>query len=190
MFDKETIDAARLLPVQPPEALAEQVLRHQRAHSAANRVAHDEFSAVPWESRRTMPAYWRARADARHERDQQRIASCRLALDFVEPRGWTISERRFGVQCLARGGVHDGKDMSALLRHEILDHAYCFKRDRYAAAIAAHLYEGAFAEHRARCEALAARYGLALEIPDYPSWYYPGATRFVLYIGPVGRAAS
>lgn len=85
MFDKETIEAARLLPVQPPEALAEQVLRHQRAHSAANRVVHDEFSAVPWEARRTMPAYWRARACARHERDQQRIASYRLALDFVEP---------------------------------------------------------------------------------------------------------
>lgn len=80
--------------------------------------------------------------------------------------------------------------MSALLRHELLDHAYCVKRGRYAAAIAAHLYEGEFAAHRARCEALAARYGLTLEVPDYPSWYYPGATRFVLYIGPAGHAAS
>jgi hypothetical protein len=137
-----------------------------------------------------MPAYWRARADARHERDQQRIASCRLALDFVEPRGWTISERRFGLRCLARGGVHDGSDTSALCRHQLVDHAYCFRRGRYAAAIAAHLYEGAYQAQRADCKALADGCELTLEIPDYPSWYYPGATRFVLYTGPAGRAVS
>jgi hypothetical protein len=89
---------------------------------------------------------------------------------------------------LARGiaGYADVFPDGSLSSWRALDHAEFYRtKDRKAAAIAAHLYD--FERKAEACSDLAARYGLVLELPDIPSWYLPGRTRTVLYLGPQGR---
>jgi hypothetical protein len=68
--------------------------------------------------------------------------------------------------------------------HDNLDHPFFYRRNRKAAAIAAHLYN--FPANRAACEKLALSFGLTFEVPDFPSWHYPNGTKLVVYIGPAG----
>jgi hypothetical protein len=138
----------------------------------------------------------RADAEARRLRNLAQIESCRLALDFIEPRGWRFNTAQtFDLITLSRGGVHDGRrgwgnaweHMVPGRHHDLLDHPYWFKSGKRAAAVAAHLYGR---EHVVeRCRALAARYWLDCEIPDYPSWHNDGAM-LVVYVGPAGRGVS
>jgi hypothetical protein len=94
-----------------------------------------------------------------------------------EQRGWRWARSHaFGLQTLGRGGISDGVGPrygheDGVCTHTIMDHAYWFRRNRKAAAIAAHLY--GWPHRRDVCEDAARRYGLRLEIPDFPSWYYP-----------------
>ena len=180
MYRKETIEAARKLPDQAPFAFADRITQH-RLNAYDARKAY-EASNADWRKRD-----WRLLSALRRERELERVFACRLALDFAESRGWTLSRSDFVLAALARGGVHGGYLPYPYDHHTTMDHSYYFRRNRRAAAIAAHLYEGAFLANRARCEALAAALGLTLELPDYPSWYYPGATTLVLYVGPAGR---
>ena len=66
--------------------------------------------------------------------------------------------------------------------HDQFDHPYYYRRGRHAAAIAAHLY--GWPHVRERCEATARQHGLVLEVPDFPSWWFPGQTTLVVYRCP------
>jgi hypothetical protein len=117
------------------------------------------------------------------------------AWTFGEARGWRLSRSTFGFVTLARSrrhggwrrydhqadngnGYFDGESAHAC------DHPQWYRRDRKAAAIVAHLY--GWPDCRPACEALAARYGLELLVPDLPSWWVPHRTQLIAYIGPAG----
>jgi hypothetical protein len=109
----------------------------------------------------------------------------RLAIEFGEKYGWRLSEKRFGLLALKRRSVfsmiRDDADVSDdHLPHELFDHPYFYRVDRKAVAIAAHPY----GFNKNACDDFAKRHGLKLEVPDFPSWWYPNATTLVVYIGP------
>jgi hypothetical protein len=178
MYDKDTIEAARKLPDHAPFAFVDRIAQH-RLNAYYARQEYQASNSDPQKRDRRLLNV------ERRERELERIYACRLALDFADSREWILARTDFGLATLARGGCW-GAESPALV-HDTFDHPYYFRRNRRAAAIAAHLYEGAFQANRARCEALAGRLGLTLELPDYPSWYYPGATTLVVYVGPAGR---
>jgi hypothetical protein len=163
-----------------PHALVTLMLQHAAAGREAERL---------WEETRD----WQHRARAKDAFTLESAARLRLAIDFGAARGWTLAKSGFGLRTLGTGKTHAGSRYTSLGEdadpyagnfHDECDHAYYFRRNRKAAAIAAHLYN--FPGNRAQCEALATRFGLTLETPDFPSWWNPGGTRLVLYIGPAG----
>jgi hypothetical protein len=113
-----------------------------------------------------------------------------LARRFGAERGWTLSSSAFSLRTLSRGKRHGGRYIlngDGFFEGSIadcFDHPYWFRHDGAAAAIAAHLY--GFPHNKADCEAVAAEYGLRFETPDFPSWWYPGGTTLVVYVGPAG----
>lgn len=109
------------------------------------------------------------------------------AIDFGASRGWSLSQKQFDLIALAEGKQHQGArplDMSLSMLHQCFDHPYFYRRNRKAAAIVAHLY--GWPKVRPECEKAAAMYGLTLNVPDLPSWWYDGTT-IVAYIGPAGQ---
>jgi hypothetical protein len=118
-------------------------------------------------------------------------AQHRLAVDFGASRGWTLTTKDFGLRTLAEGKQHDFGHRYTMFRrdlnpsagefHDQFDHPYHYRRQRKAAAIAAHLYN--YPANKAECEKLAAHYGLDFEVPDFASWWNPGGTTLVVYIG-------
>jgi hypothetical protein len=116
----------------------------------------------------------------------------RMAIDFGAARGWTLSRTTFGLRTLAEGKQHDGGQRYMIdghnrnpeigMFHTCFDHPYFYRRHRKAAAVAAHLY--GMPNCRRECETLAATFGLLFEVPDFPSWWNPGATTLVVYVGP------
>jgi hypothetical protein len=126
---------------------------------------------------------------------RQKAMERRLAIDFGAARGWTLSPSSFGFTTLALGKQHAGGRRSdegnGWFSGEIsscFDHPYWYRCSRKAAAIAAHLYgmPGCLKQ----CETVAARFGLTFEVPDFPSWWNPGGTTLVLYVGPVGAQSN
>ena len=113
---------------------------------------------------------------------RQRELQHRLAVDFGERRGWRLADKPFGIDALIRGKV-SGRNDWEVGPHPYFDHCSYYRLNRRAAAIAAHLYD--FTLREERCAAYADEAGLTLEIPDYPSWYYPGFSKLFVYIGPV-----
>jgi hypothetical protein len=109
-----------------------------------------------------------------------------LARRFGEQRGWTPMRlgRGFGFNTLAKGGFARRGYNDRLPDHRCMDHAYFYHRDRFATAIAAHIYN--WPNNRAACEAAAQSFGLRLEVPDFPSWHHslPGGTTLIVYVGP------
>jgi hypothetical protein len=117
------------------------------------------------------------------------IVSRAMLLLFCKQRGWTLSKRDFGLRTLGRGGCWDGMLFWDQREdtHATLDHAEWFRRDRKVAAITAHLY--GWPRVRRKCEDLARRYSVRLEVPDFPSWHFPvpNGTTLVVYAGPAGE---
>jgi hypothetical protein len=165
-----------------PNAVIEQMKRHEAAALKAEQE---------WKATRD----WRCRLTAQREFDMERAAQLRLAIDFGAARGWKLTNSDFGLRTLAEGKQHDGRQRYSMFGrhtnpsagdyHYNFDHPYYYRRDRKAAAIAAHLYN--YPNNRAACEKLAAEFGLEFEVPDFPSWWNPGATTLVVYVGPAGR---
>ena len=108
-------------------------------------------------------------------------AKRRLATEFGAERGWTLSKKRFGLLALKRATafspIRNFADARAdELPHCLFDHPYFYRTDRKAVAIAAHLYGVPD-----NLPAFAAENGIHVEKPDFVSWWYPGATKLVLY---------
>jgi hypothetical protein len=125
--------------------------------------------------------------------DRRNAIQYRLNCDFAAARGWNPSPSPFGLRTLARGTQNNGGQRYhynddnpevGQFRPQF-DHPNFFCRNRKAAAIAAHLYN--WPQVQSECQEIADHFNLSLEIPDFPSWYYPGGTTLVLYTGPAGR---
>ena len=106
----------------------------------------------------------------------------RLALLFGQRHGWHLSRSDFSPSVLARRGLFNGRGYHVdPWPRELIDHGYFYRKDRKAAAVAAHLY-GIF--DAAKCqdtEDTAALYGLRVTWPeDFPSWYLPGRTTLIV----------
>ena len=106
----------------------------------------------------------------------------RLAVLFGERHGWHLSKSAFSPSVLARGGLFNGRGYHVdPWPHELVDHGYFYRKDRMAAAVAAHLYGNFDAAKRQDTEATAALYGLRVTWPeDFPSWYLPGRTTLIV----------
>ena len=83
---------------------------------------------------------------------------------------------------LARRGLFNGRGYHVdPWPRELVDHGYFYRKDRKAAAVAAHLYGDFDAAKRKDTEATAALYGLRVTWPeDFPSWYLPGRTTLIV----------
>jgi hypothetical protein len=160
-----------------------------------DRMKQHETAAIEAERNWKASRDWRAKDTAQREFAMERAAQLRLAIDFGAGRGWKLTNSDFGLRTLAEGKQHDGGQRYSMFGrhtnpsagdyHYNFDHSYYYRRDRKAAAITAHLY--GFPSIRAACEKLAAEFGLEFEVPDFPSWWNPGATTLVVYVGPAGR---
>ena len=106
----------------------------------------------------------------------------RLAVLFGERHGWHLSKSAFSPSVLARRGLFNGRGNHAdPWPRELVDHGYFYRKDRKAAAVAAHLYGDFDAAKRHHTEAKAALCGLRVIWPeDFPSWYLPGRTTLIV----------
>ena len=106
----------------------------------------------------------------------------RLAVLFGERHGWHLSRSDFSPSVLARRGLFNGRGYHVdPWPHELVDHGYFYRKDRKAAAVAAHLYGDFDAAKRQDTEATAALHGLRATWPeDFPSWYLPGRTTLIV----------
>ena len=106
----------------------------------------------------------------------------RLAVLFGERHGWQLTRSGFSPSVLARRGLFNGRGYHVdPWPRELVDHGYFYRKDRKAAAVAAHLYGTFDAAKRQDTEATAALYGLRVTWPeDFPSWYLPGRTTLIV----------
>ena len=106
----------------------------------------------------------------------------RLAVLFGERHGWHLSKSAFSPSVLARRGLFNGRGYHVdPWPRALIDHGYFYRKDRKAAAVAAHLYGTFDAANRQDTEATAVLYGLRVTWPeDFPSWYLPGRTTLVV----------
>lgn len=119
-------------------------------------------------------------SDARYQ--DLRATRQRLAMLFGERYGWRLSKSDFSPSVLARRGLFNGRGYHVdPWPRELVDHGYFYRKDRKAAAVAAHLYGTFDAAKRQDTEATAALYGLRVTWPeDFPSWYLPGRTKLIV----------
>lgn len=115
----------------------------------------------------------------------------RLAVLFGERHGWHLSKSAFSPSVLARRGLFNGRGYHVdPWPRELVDHGYFYRKDRMAAAVAAHLYGDFDAAKRQDTEATAALYGLRVTWPeDFPSWYLPGRTTLMVCTPLAGPAS-
>ena len=106
----------------------------------------------------------------------------RLAMLFGERHGWRLSKSDFSPSVLARRGLFNGRGYHVdPWPRELVDHGYFYRKDRKAAAVAAHLYGNFDAAKRQDTMATAALYGLCVTwLEDFPSWYLPGRTTLIV----------
>ena len=106
----------------------------------------------------------------------------RLAVLFGERHGWHLSKSAFSPSVLARRGLFNGRGYHVdPWPRALIDHGYFYRKDRKAAAVAAHLYGTFDAANRQDTEATAALYRLRVTWPeDFPSWYLPGRTTLIV----------
>jgi hypothetical protein len=143
--------------------------------------------------------------EARHG-DHSRQGGCpacdthhALAVEFDRRRGWILAQHGFGIRTVAANKVWttDGDGWRAGQDHEYsalneerdlrlstptpIDHPYCYRdqgKPHRAAALVVHLDNF----DKDRIKEFAARHGVIAEFPtDFPSWWYPGSTRMVVY---------
>ena len=115
----------------------------------------------------------------------------RLAVLFGERHGWHLSKSAFSPSVLARRGLFNGRGYHVdPWPRELVDHGYFYRRDRKAAAVAAHLYGTFDAAKRQDTKATAALHGLRVTWPeDFPSWYLPGRTTLIVCTPLAGPAS-
>ncbi len=108
------------------------------------------------------------------------------ALDFAERRGWSLSPSYLSLGALMKGARHTVSRSRWVWRPREWDVTaeYSFHREFHAVAIALHLRDWPAVEPRWRA---AAKFGLTLEVSDYPAWHSPADCHLVLMIGPIGR---
>jgi hypothetical protein len=164
---------------------------YQKAAEQYRAMDHASLSALILQKMHEAAEHSRAgrQRELRISEREHSAAQRRLAIDFGEVRGWKLTDRQFDLMTLSRGKQHSGaRDYSGRHQpghhHSSFDHPYFYKRDRKAAAIVAHLYGWPSDTCRAECAEIADRYGLKIETPDFPSWWYPGGTTLVVYTGP------
>jgi hypothetical protein len=162
------------------------VVEHLKQHRAAAQEAQRQ-----WQATRDR----HCRASAQREFALEGAAQYRLAADFGAARGWQLTDAEFTLRTMAEGKQHDGRrcwrtfdrcgsNPNAGDFHDNFDHPYYYRNNRKAAAIAAHLYN--YPVNRSACERIATTFGFQLQMPDFPSWWNPGATTLVVYVGPAG----
>ena len=115
----------------------------------------------------------------------------RLAEEFAASRGWNLSDRPFGLIALKRGTLysHIGSPADVLadeLPHALFDHKGFFRTKKRAIGVAAHLYR----VDVPTIEAFVKEYGLKAETPYFPSWWWPGVTTLVVYVGDAGTSGD
>ena len=113
---------------------------------------------------------------------EEKLEAARTFGDYF---GWKLSKTSFGTKTLARNGVHGREDYhNGRLRYPYVDHAYYYRKNRRAVAIACHLYHVPDDIHE-----VAAEHGLLVGISDdkMKSWYYPGETTLVVYVAASPR---
>jgi hypothetical protein len=195
LYDKIIIAEARTLSAQSPAALVEQLNLYRVAAAAFEERSRELLESEDLQSlsERSEERRHLRRVILTH-RHMERVVACRMALDFIEPRGWVLAQRGFDLKTLASGKYYTtggGCDRIPGSYHTELDHAYLFRVvNGRAAAVGANLYGWESEDVVKRCHALAERYGLTLEVPDYPSWYYPERAKLVVYIGPAGLSGQ
>jgi hypothetical protein len=120
-----------------------------------------------------------------------RATRYRLAVLFGERHGWRLSRSDFSPSVLARRGLFNGRGYRFdPWPRSLVDHGYFYRKDRKAAAVAAHLYGCFDAAKRQDTGATAALYGLRVTWPeDFPSWYLPGRTTLVVCTPLAGPAS-
>ena len=187
-YQSDILKAAQAVDPDNPHNLVARMVAHADAGSAAQCEARNEAN-----DRRTRQM---AQLRASNESFNECVVSLRLALDFGVARGWTLTQKDFGLRTLAEGKMHGGGQRLSFLGRDKnpdvgrffrqFDHSYFYRRKGKAAAIAPHLY--ALDQHEPECRELAQRFGLTFEVPDFPTWWDPGpaGTTLVVYIGPAG----
>jgi hypothetical protein len=123
----------------------------------------------------------------RHEAREDELQEI-LKHRFGEQHGWKLSPAAFTLKCLARGGRHDGNgyDPTFGYLHDAFDHPFYYRLNRRAVAIATHLYN--WPTNETACRQIAQAYGLDVcEDISFPSWWYPAATKLVLWTGAIER---
>ena len=147
-------------------------------------TSHDEVAALA----SAVTEFQEKIRDAKHyprinalQQDLQATRQ-RLAVLFGERHGWHLSKSAFSPSVLARRGLFNGRGYHVdPWPRELVDHGYFYRRDRKAAAVAAHLYGTFDAAKRQDTEATAALHGLRATWPeDFPSWYLPGRTTLIV----------
>ena len=151
----------------------------QQAATSADEIAA-LASAVTDYQEKFCAAKGHPRIDALYQ--DLRATRQRLAVLFGERHGWRLSKSDFSPSVLARRGLFNGRGYHVdPWPRELIDHGYFYRKDRKAAAVAAHLY-GIF--DAAKCqdtEDTAALHGLRVTWPeDFPSWYLPGRTTLIV----------
>src|SRR5690606_13214878 len=107
-----------------------------------------------------------------------------------ERHGWHLSKSAFSPSVLAMRGLLNGRGYHVdPWPRGLIDHGYFYRKDRMAAAVAAHLYGTFDAAKRQDTEATAALHGLRVSWPeDFPSWYLPGRTTLIVCTPLAGPA--
>ena len=147
-------------------------------------TSHDEVAALASAVTEFQEKIRDAKGYARINVLQQDLQATRqrLAVLFGERHGWHLSKSAFSPSVLARRGLFNGRGYHVdPWPRELVDHGYFYRRDRQAAAVAAHLYGTFDAAKRQDTEATAALCGLRVTWPeDFPSWYLPGRTTLIV----------
>ncbi len=109
-------------------------------------------------------------------------ANRELAVEFGRRQGWKLTTAGFALSKLSRRPARELGQWSSpgLYDSYCMDHPFYYRDENGPVAVAAHLYAGERKE--ADVIAFAERLGCAVSLDeDFPSWWYPGQTRLVVY---------
>ena len=106
---------------------------------------------------------------------------------FADANGWRVAKRGFHMDVLVRGGMHSGYYGSH--GGSYLDHAECYRKDRFAVAMVGHQYGDPpnYPSGMTQGIAIAERYGLIVHVAPagkVASWYYPHFATLIVVTRP------
>lgn len=117
----------------------------------------------------------------------------KLAAEFGRRHDWRLTRTPFRIEALAEGKPHTGvayRNATMLETYRnLFDHPYCYRsmvRPYRAVAVAAHLYNNS-ADRPGDLWSLAAKLGLEVSWPSFPSWHFPGRTAIALVVAATPR---